>query len=67
LEFFARNEDDNPARKAILLFETIGGVVLVIFIFIYMDLTLFSPWEKGILSHYFFVKAINGIKYISSF
>jgi len=49
LLFFARKSDDNPARKAILLFETIGGTVLVILMFIYMDLTLFSPWASIIL------------------
>jgi hypothetical protein len=49
LVFFARNSDDNPARKAILLFETIGGVVLVIFICLYMDLRLFSPWGSIVI------------------
>jgi len=49
LTFFARDSDDNPARKAILLFETIGGLVLTILMFIYFDLTTFSTWSSIIL------------------
>ena len=49
LLFFAKDSDDNPARKAILLFETIGGLVLTIEMFLYFDLTSLTTWSSIIL------------------
>ena len=64
LTFFARESDDNPARNAILLFETIGGIVLTIMIFIFLDLTKILTWTAiitqilfvGIYAYFIFKK-----------
>lgn len=49
LVFFARNSEDTTARKAILLFETIGGFVLTLDMLFLFDLTMFSTWMSIVL------------------
>ena len=49
LVFFARNSEDTPARKAILLFETIGGFVLTLDMLFLLSLASFSTWASIVL------------------
>ena len=53
LLFFARDSDDNPARKAIVLFEFVGTTLLNIYMFIYLDITIFMVWSTIALNFIF--------------
>lgn len=56
LTFVARNSEDSSARKAILLFEIVGFLILNILMFIFLDLTNFMVWATIIL-HFLFIAA----------
>jgi hypothetical protein len=47
--FFARNSGDNEARTAILLYNSVGGGLLVILMLVTLDLTNVMVWFTIIL------------------
>ncbi|MHA1619169.1 MAG: hypothetical protein ACTSVZ_07785 [Promethearchaeota archaeon] len=54
LTFFARDSEDSPARKAILINEVVGFTILNIMMLIFLDLTNLMVWATIIL-HFAFV------------
>ena len=54
LTFFARDSDDSPARKAILINEIVGFTIVNILMFIHLDLANLMVWATIIL-HFLFI------------
>ncbi|MHA1522721.1 MAG: hypothetical protein ACTSRK_21365 [Promethearchaeota archaeon] len=54
LTFFARDSEDSPARKAILINEVVSFTILNIMMLIFLDLTNLMVWATIIL-HFAFV------------
>lgn len=49
LLFFSINSEDNPARKAILIYNSFGASLLVILMLVTLDLTILMVWFSIIL------------------